>query len=184
MQDNDENPPIQSNAEITLPSSETPVTPTSASTDEYKTAFGLTGAELAKVEIAEAVDMPAKASVERVGIPNISFIGEGVCFKGTASLKDSCLVMGEVTGDLISDEDRVNDVSITVEVGGIVVGAIAAGEVIIEGQIDGLIDAPGGSVDLKDTANVSGKVRYGKLQVSGAELNAKLERVVAGAVGQ
>lgn len=183
MQEIDDNPLNQTDAEIGHSSAEKPVKLISDPTDEYKAAFDLTEAELAKVQIAQAVDMPAKASAEPASL-NISFIGEGVCFKGAASLKDSCLVLGEVAGDLISDEDRVNDVSITVEVGGVVVGAISAGEVIIAGQIGGLIDAPGGYVDLKDTANVSGKVRYGKLQVSGAELNAKLERVVAGVVGQ
>jgi cytoskeletal protein CcmA (bactofilin family) len=168
---------VQANVENEIQPSVEPVTYVNEPSAEYKAAFDLTEAEVGKVKISPVVETPTK--VTGTSAPsNVSFIGENVCFAGNAALEDSCLVLGEVAGDLISNPDRVKDVSISVEVGGIVVGTVCAGEVIIAGQIDGLIDAPGGSVDLKDTANVSGKVRYGKLQVSGAELNAKLERVV------
>jgi cytoskeletal protein CcmA (bactofilin family) len=160
-----------------------PVTHIDEPNAEYKSAFELTEADLEKVKIAPIVETSVKLPIEPARA-NVSFIGENVSFKGAAALNDSCLVLGEVAGDLISNPNRVNAVSVSVEVGGIVVGTVCAGDVIIAGQIDGLIDAPGGSVDLKDTANVSGKVRYGKLQVSGAELNAKLERVVTAVVGQ
>ena len=42
---------------------------------------------------------------------------------------------------------------------------------------DGILDSGEGEVALHDTASVHGLVRYGRIQVNGADLNATLERV-------
>jgi cytoskeletal protein CcmA (bactofilin family) len=47
----------------------------------------------------------------------------------------------------------------------------------VMGTCNGIIDASGGSVDLHAKSVVSGHIRYGQLQVNGADLNATLERV-------
>jgi cytoskeletal protein CcmA (bactofilin family) len=47
----------------------------------------------------------------------------------------------------------------------------------VMGTCNGTIDASGGSVDLHAKSVVSGHIRYGQLQVNGADLNATLERV-------
>jgi hypothetical protein len=45
------------------------------------------------------------------------------------------------------------------------------------GHTDGILDSGQGEVALHDTASVHGLVRYGRIQVNGADLNATLERV-------
>jgi hypothetical protein len=46
------------------------------------------------------------------------------------------------------------------------------------GHTEGILDAGQGEVSLHDTADVHGVVRYGRIQVNGANLNATLERAV------
>jgi hypothetical protein len=48
------------------------------------------------------------------------------------------------------------------------------------GHTEGILDSGQGEVSLHDTADVHGLVRYGRIQVNGASLNATLERVAPG----
>jgi cytoskeletal protein CcmA (bactofilin family) len=60
---------------------------------------------------------------------------------------------------------------------GRVKGDISADKISVMGQTDGLLDAGSGQVTLHDVSVVKGHVRYGRIQVNGADLNATLERV-------
>ena len=62
---------------------------------------------------------------------------------------------------------------------GIVKGDITAQRISVRGWTEGLLDAGTGEVTLHDGAQVQGRVRYGRIQVNGADLNATLERVVS-----
>jgi len=54
---------------------------------------------------------------------------------------------------------------------------ITAQKISVMGRTEGILDAGQGEVALHDTASVHGRVRYGRIQVNGADLNATLERV-------
>jgi cytoskeletal protein CcmA (bactofilin family) len=103
-----------------------------------------------------------------------SEIAEGMNFVGDAVLTGVCTIKGRVQGNL----KQAGGAKITVVVteSGHVKGDIVADQISVMGRTEGLLDATGGSVSLHDTANVSGHVRYFRLQVNGSELNATLER--------
>ncbi|MDZ4122772.1 MAG: polymer-forming cytoskeletal protein, partial [Hydrogenophaga sp.] len=67
--------------------------------------------------------------------------------------------------------------SVVVTATGRVQGDITAQKISIMGHTDGVLDSGQGEVSLHDTASVRGLVRYGRIQVNGADLNATLERV-------
>ena len=105
-----------------------------------------------------------------------SMIAEGVNFVGNAQLRGVCSVGGRVEGNLIqSDGHRI---TVIVAETGHVLGDILASTISVMGQTEGLLDATGGNVTLHDTSRVSGHVRYNRLQVNGADLNATLEKAV------
>ena len=68
-------------------------------------------------------------------------------------------------------------VAVVVTETGRVKGDITARKISVMGHTDGILDSGEGEVALHDTASVHGLVRYGRIQVNGADLNATLERV-------
>ncbi len=109
-----------------------------------------------------------------------SLIAEGVNFVGNAQLSGVCSVGGKVEGNLVQSPGH--SITVIVTESGYVKGDIVASNISIMGQTDGMLDATGGSVTLHDASRVSGHVRYNRLQVNGADLNATLEKA-AGAAG-
>ena len=114
-------------------------------------------------------------ALKRTGSNNVSTLGEGLSFVGSARIDGSLTVSGEVQGDIELDGGGTGHVTVTQT--GNVVGDIRAKNISVLGQTVGTLDAAGGRVSLHDTASVSGRIRYTHLQVNGADLNAQLERV-------
>ncbi len=105
-----------------------------------------------------------------------STIAQGMQFVGNATLTGPCSVGGEVEGHLRQAAGA--DIAVVVTETGRVKGDITARRISIMGRTDGILDAGTGEVSLHDGADVQGMVRYGRIQVNGANLNATLERVV------
>ena len=133
-----------------------------------------------------ALKLPTlKTEVSTDGLPDVtgerqSLIAEGVNFVGNAQLSGVCSVGGKVEGNLVQSPGH--SITVIVTESGYVKGDIVASNISIMGQTDGLLDATGGSVTLHDASRVSGHVRYNRLQVNGADLNATLEKA-AGTAG-
>ncbi len=104
-----------------------------------------------------------------------SMLAEGMHFVGNAILRGPFSVSGQVDGNL-SQAGGVQ-VSVVVTETGRVKGDITAHKISVMGHTDGMLDSGQGEVSLHDTASVHGLVRYGRIQVNGADLNATLERV-------
>lgn len=111
----------------------------------------------------------------RTGGANVSTLGAGLSFVGSARIDGSLTVSGTVQGDIELAGHGSGHVTVTQS--GSVVGDIRARNISVLGQTVGTLDAAGGRVSLHDTASVSGRIRYTHLQVNGADLNAQLERV-------
>ena len=105
-----------------------------------------------------------------------SKLAEGLTFTGDALLRGALSISGSVQGNVRQAEGA--RVAVVVTETGRVKGDIAADKISIMGQTDGLLDAGSGQVTLHDVSTVKGHVRYGRIQVNGADLNATLERVV------
>jgi cytoskeletal protein CcmA (bactofilin family) len=104
-----------------------------------------------------------------------SMLAEGLHFVGHAELRGPCSIAGTVEGNLTQAPGAV--VSVVVTETGRVKGDITAQKISVMGHTDGILDSGQGEVSLHDTASVHGLVRYGRIQVNGADLNATLERV-------
>lgn len=104
-----------------------------------------------------------------------SMLAEGMHFVGHAVLRGPFSVAGQVDGNL-SQASGIQ-VSVVVTETGRVKGDITAHKISVMGHTDGMLDSGQGEVALHDTASVHGLVRYGRIQVNGADLNATLERV-------
>jgi cytoskeletal protein CcmA (bactofilin family) len=102
-------------------------------------------------------------------------IAEGMQFEGNAQLIGPCSVGGEVRGNLVQAPG--SSIAVVITETGQVTGDVRAQKISVMGRTSGTLDASGGLVSINDTASVSGHVRYGRLQVNGADLNATLERV-------
>lgn len=109
-----------------------------------------------------------------VGQPR-SMLAHGLHFVGHAELRGPCSIAGTFEGNLTQAAGTV--VSVVVTETGRVEGDIVAQKISVMGHTDGILDASQGEVSLHDTATVNGLVRYGRIQVNGADLNATLERV-------
>ncbi len=107
--------------------------------------------------------------------PDCTTIAEGMQFVGVARLAGACSIAGLVEGNL--SQAQGSQVSVVVTETGRVKGDISAQKISVMGQTDGLLDAGTGEVSLHDNARVQGRVRYGRIVVNGADLNATLERV-------
>lgn len=106
--------------------------------------------------------------------PDCSTVAEGMQFVGNALLRGPCCVSGDVLGNLTQAEGA--SASVVVTETGTVKGDISAKKISVMGRTEGMLDAGHGEVALHDTASVHGVVRYGRIQVNGADLNATLER--------
>lgn len=103
-----------------------------------------------------------------------SAIAQGISFKGRATVASGCMIGGEWVGNI--DQAPGKQVHITVTISGRVTGDVQAHQISVLGSTNGLIDASEGQVTLHESASVHGHVRYAKLQVNGADLNATLEK--------
>ena len=113
--------------------------------------------------------------------PTVSKVAEGLRFTGNAVLNGPCSVGGQVDGNLTQAPNAM--VSVVVTETGIVTGDITAQKISVMGRTNGLLDSGQGEVTLHDSASVQGRVRYGRIQVNGADLNATLERVAPNKTG-
>lgn len=107
--------------------------------------------------------------------PACCMVAEGMHFVGNALLRGPCSVGGTVEGNLTQADGVV--VTVVVTETGHVKGDITAQKISVMGRTEGILDSGQGEVALHDTASVHGLVRYGRIQVNGADLNATLERV-------
>lgn len=104
-----------------------------------------------------------------------SMLAEGMHFVGNAMLTGPCSVAGQFDGNLTQAPGA--SVAVVVTESGRVKGDITAQKISVMGRTEGILDSGQGEVALHDTASVHGLVRYGRIQVNGADLNATLERV-------
>lgn len=103
-----------------------------------------------------------------------SMVAEGMRFVGNAELRGPCSIGGHIEGN-IKQAPNVQ-VAVVVTETGRIKGDITAHKISVMGHTDGILDSGQGEVSLHDTASVHGLVRYGRIQVNGADLNATLER--------
>lgn len=103
-----------------------------------------------------------------------SMVAEGMRFVGNAELRGPCSIGGHVEGNIKQAPQA--QVAVVVTETGRVKGDITAHKISVMGHTDGILDSGQGEVALHDTASVHGLVRYGRIQVNGADLNATLER--------
>lgn len=124
-------------------------------------------------EANSAATVPSKTVASKAG--KLSMIEEGVIFTGNATLQGACTIAGQLIGNLKEQAGATSQILITET--GSVKGDIFSQKVSVMGTANGTIDASGGSVELHAKSVVTGHIRYGQLQVNGADLNATLERV-------
>ncbi len=103
-----------------------------------------------------------------------SMVAEGMRFVGNAELRGPFSIGGHVEGNIKQAPNA--QVAVVVTETGRVKGDITAHKISVMGHTDGILDSGQGEVSLHDTASVHGLVRYGRIQVNGADLNATLER--------
>lgn len=125
------------------------------------------------VEVTEADTDTGAAVAVKAG--KLCMIEEGITFTGNAALQGTCTIAGQIVGNLKEQAGATSQIVITET--GSVKGDIFSRKVSVMGTCSGTIDASGGSVDLHAKSVVNGHIRYGQLQVNGADLNATLERV-------
>ena len=130
---------------------------------------------LTQVETPDAAEFEADtgaAVAKKTG--KLCMIEEGITFTGNAALQGTCTIAGQIVGNLKEQAGATSQIVITET--GSVKGDIFSHKVSVMGTCSGTIDASGGSVDLHAKSVVTGHIRYGQLQVNGADLNATLER--------
>ena len=132
----------------------------------------LTQVETLVVDDADAGE-GASAEIAKTG--KLCMIEQGITFTGNAALQGTCTIAGQIVGNLKEQAGATSQIVITET--GSVKGDIFSHKVSVMGTCSGTIDASGGSVDLHAKSVVNGHIRYGQLQVNGADLNATLERV-------
>jgi cytoskeletal protein CcmA (bactofilin family) len=134
---------------------------------------------LTQVETSDVVSnvvndvVSTEAATSKAG--KLCMIEEGVTFTGNVALQGTCTIAGQVVGNLKEQAGATSQIVITET--GSVKGDIFSHKVSVMGASNGTIDASGGSVELHAKSVVTGHIRYGQLQVNGADLNATLERV-------
>jgi cytoskeletal protein CcmA (bactofilin family) len=131
---------------------------------------------LTQVEtLSEAQEEPSVATTVVGKAGKLCVIEDGITFTGNAALQGTCTIAGQIVGNLKEQTGATSQIVITET--GSVKGDIFSHKVSVMGACSGTIDASGGSVDLHAKSVVNGHIRYGQLQVNGADLNATLERV-------
>ena len=132
---------------------------------------------LTQIETLEVTDAEADSgSAVAAKAGKLCMIEEGITFTGNAALQGTCTIAGQIVGNLKEQTGATSQIVITET--GSVKGDIFSHKVSVMGTCSGTIDASGGSVDLHAKSVVTGHIRYGQLQVNGADLNATLERAV------
>lgn len=106
----------------------------------------------------------------------LSMLAEGLFFTGNGVLKGPCTVACNIKGNLAPAQGHA--VSVVITETGVVDGDITANKIAVMGYTNGVLDSGMGDVVLYESASVQGLVRYGRIQVNGADLNATLERMV------
>ncbi len=124
--------------------------------------------------VHHADDVPVVPVSAPAGEAPHSMLAEGLHFVGNALLQGPCTVACHVEGNLTAAPGCA--VSVVVTETGRLMGDVTAQKISVMGHADGLLDAGQGEVVLYETASVHGLVRYGRIQVNGADLNATLER--------
>jgi cytoskeletal protein CcmA (bactofilin family) len=115
--------------------------------------------------------------VAQVGSGQHSKMDAGFVFNGTMHIKGACTIGGVFNGNLYPL--GADPISVVVTETGVVNGDIEAAKISVMGHTKGVLNSGAGEVVLFETAKVQGLVRYGRIQVRGADLNATLERIVA-----
>lgn len=128
----------------------------------------------ATIPVLQPLNVSVDVNQNAEGVPGRSMLADGMHFVGNAVLRGPCSIAGLLEGNLMQDQGA--EVSVVVTETGRVKGDITAQKISVMGQTDGILDAGQGEVSLHDTARVQGLVRYGRIQVNGADLNATLER--------
>lgn len=106
---------------------------------------------------------------------SVSSFEEGWQFRGKATINGTCTIACNYEGQILETEG--GEATVVVSPSGVLTGDIRVTNVSVMGRYSGTLDASGGRVELHASAVISGHVRYGQLQVNGADLNASLERV-------
>lgn len=109
------------------------------------------------------------------GLVTVSSLDSGWIFRGKAIISGGCTIAGQFDGAI--EEVFGSSASVIITETGIVNADIIASSVSIMGNYSGNLDASGGKVELHSGSVIAGHVKYGQLQVNGADLNATLERV-------
>lgn len=125
--------------------------------------------------VVDDADAGEGASADTAKAGKLCMIEQGITFTGNAALQGTCTIAGQIVGNLKEQAGATSQIVITET--GSVKGDIFSHKVSVMGTCSGTIDASGGSVDLHAKSVVNGHIRYGQLQVNGADLNATLERV-------
>lgn len=128
-----------------------------------------------QAEPLKAADAVSHTPAEPGKAGKLCMIEEGITFTGNAALQGTCTIAGQLIGNM-KEQAGANSQIVITETGS-VKGDIFSHKVSVMGACNGTIDASGGSVDLHAKSVVTGHIRYGQLQVNGADLNATLERV-------
>lgn len=134
--------------------------------------------QIESLDVAEA-DASSSSTPDAIKAGKLSMIEEGITFTGNATLQGTCTIAGQIIGNMKEQAGATSQIVITET--GSVRGDIFSHKVSVMGIYNGIIDASGGSVDLHAKSVVTGHIRYGQLQVNGADLNATLERVAKSA---
>jgi cytoskeletal protein CcmA (bactofilin family) len=127
------------------------------------------------IPMLQSGDLSAAPIDATEAVNSRSMLAEGIHFVGNAILRGPFSVAGQIDGNLTQAEGI--QVSVVVTETGRVKGDITAHKISVMGHTDGVLDSGQGEVSLHDSASVHGLVRYGRIQVNGADLNATLERV-------
>jgi cytoskeletal protein CcmA (bactofilin family) len=107
----------------------------------------------------------------------LSVLQDGWQFRGKALIKGACSISGSFEGHLKPLLGQ--SASIVITGTGVVQADLHVSHASVMGLYAGSLNAPGGRVELHPGAIVSGHIRYGRLLVNDADLNATLERVIA-----
>lgn len=106
---------------------------------------------------------------------SVSTLEDGWVFRGKSTINGTCTIACVYEGQIL--ENGGGEANVVVSPTGVLTGDIRATNVSVMGRYSGTLDASGGRVELHAGSIISGHVRYGQLQVNGADLNATLERV-------
>ena len=144
---------------------------------EVEVGNAMPGAQSAGMPVLFAQLQSAPAEETPETSQALTKVADGMRFAGNAVLRGPCSIAGLVEGNLTQATDAVASVVVTET--GQVTGDITAQKISVMGQTQGTLDSGQGEVTLHATARVQGLVRYRRIQVNGADLNATLERVTS-----